>query len=149
MYSHLEQFLGFGSPQGVKIHSGGTINVAHLTQTDQTIPCLLLLWWFQEPENQQGWYLPNKPKYCTLRLRQNRCNFTDNIFKWISLNENVWIWLKISLKFLLNVQINSIPALIPIMAWRRPGDKPLSESMMVRSLTHICVIQLQWVMQMS
>ena len=25
-----------------------------------------------------------------------------------------------------------IPALVPIMAWRRPGDKPLSEQMLTR-----------------
>ena len=31
------------------------------------------------------------------------------------------------------------------MAWRRPGDKPLSESMMVRLPTHICVTRPQWV----
>ena len=31
------------------------------------------------------------------------------------------------------------------MAWRRPGDKPLSEPMMVYSLMHICVAQPQWV----
>ena len=31
------------------------------------------------------------------------------------------------------------------MAWRRPGDKPLSEPMIVRSLTHICVTRPQWI----
>ena len=31
------------------------------------------------------------------------------------------------------------------MAWHGPGDKPLSESMVVRSLTHICVTRPQWV----
>ena len=31
------------------------------------------------------------------------------------------------------------------MAWSRPGDKPLSEPVIVRSLTHICVAQPQWV----
>ena len=31
------------------------------------------------------------------------------------------------------------------MAWRRPGDKPLSEPMMVRLKTHICVSRPQWV----
>ena len=31
------------------------------------------------------------------------------------------------------------------MAWCRPGDKPLSESMMVSLLTHICVTRPQWV----
>ena len=35
----------------------------------------------------------------TLRPRQNDRHFTDNIFKCISLNENVWILLRISLKF--------------------------------------------------
>ena len=31
------------------------------------------------------------------------------------------------------------------MAWRRPGDKPLSEPVMVSLLTHICVTRPQWV----
>ena len=31
------------------------------------------------------------------------------------------------------------------MAWRRLGDKPLSEPMMVSLLTHICVTRPQWV----
>ena len=31
------------------------------------------------------------------------------------------------------------------MAWRQPGDKPLSKPMMVRLLTHICVVRPQWV----
>ena len=35
----------------------------------------------------------------TLRPRQNCCSFADNIFKCILLKENVWISLKISLKF--------------------------------------------------
>ena len=61
----------------------------------------------------------------------------DDIFKCIFLNENVWILLKISLKFVPEVQINNIPALVQIMAWRRPGDKPLSEPILVRLLTHI------------
>ena len=35
--------------------------------------------------------------------------------------------------------------LAQVMAWRRSGDKPLSESMMVSSLTHICVTRPQCV----
>ena len=31
------------------------------------------------------------------------------------------------------------------MAWRRPGDKPLSEAMLVSLLTHKCVTRPQWV----
>ena len=45
------------------------------------------------------------------------------------LNENVWIALKISLKFVFKVWIDNIPALIQIMSWRRPGNKQLSETM--------------------
>ena len=70
----------------------------------------------------------------TLRPRQNGCHFADDIFKCIFLNENAWISLKISLKFVPKVQINNIPALVQIMAWRRPSDKRLSEPMVVSLL---------------
>ena len=65
--------------------------------------------------------------------------------KSIFLNENARTSLKISLKFVPKVRINNIPALVQIMAWRRPGDKPLSEPMMVSLRTHICVTWPQWV----
>ena len=81
----------------------------------------------------------------TLRPRQNGHRFADDTFKRIFLNENVWILIKIPLKFVLKGPINNIPALVKIMAWRRPGDKPLSEPMMVSLLTHICVTRPQWV----
>ena len=71
--------------------------------------------------------------------------FPEDILKGIFMNENLWISLKISLKFVYKVPINNIPALVQIMAWRWPGDKPLSEQIMVGSLTHICVIQPQCV----
>ena len=80
----------------------------------------------------------------SLRPIPNRRNFADDIFKCIFENENEWISPKISMKFVPNVQINDIPALVQIMAWRRPGDKPLSEPMMVSLLTHICVTRPQW-----
>ena len=41
--------------------------------------------------------------------------------------------------------INNSPALVQIMAWRPPGDKPLSEPIMVRLPTHIYVTRPQWV----
>ena len=81
----------------------------------------------------------------TLRPGQNGRDFPDDHLKCIFLNENIWITLKISLKFVPEVQINNIPALVQIMAWRRPGDKQLSEPMMVSLLTHICVTRPQWV----
>ena len=81
----------------------------------------------------------------TLRPWQNGRHFQDDIFKCVSLYENVCISIKISLKFVPNVPINNIPALVQIMAWRRPGDKPLSELMMDSLPMHICVTQPQWV----
>ena len=69
--------------------------------------------------------------------RQYGWHFPDDIFKCIFLNENVWISFQISLKFVIEVRINNFPALVQIMAWRRPSDKPLSEPMMVSLLTYI------------
>ena len=67
----------------------------------------------------------------------------DDIFKCIFLNEKFWIPTKISPKFVPKGLINNILALVQVMAWRRPGDKPLSEPMMVSSPTHICVTRSQ------
>ena len=60
----------------------------------------------------------------TLRPRRNRRLFANNIFKCILLNENILISIKISLKFIPKGTINNIPALVQIMAWHQPGDKP-------------------------
>ena len=84
----------------------------------------------------------------TLRPRQNEQHFADDIFKRIFFNENFWILIKISLKFVPKGPINNIPAFVQIMAWRRSGDKPLSERMMANLPTHICVTRPQWVKPM-
>ena len=89
--------------------------------------------------------IPINLKFNTLRPWQNGRHFADNTFKSIFLNENIRIPIEISLKFVPKVPINNIPALVQIMAWRRPGDKPLSEPMMVRLSTHICISWPQWV----
>ena len=81
----------------------------------------------------------------SLRPRQNGRRFPDDTFKRIFVNENVRIAIKISLKFVPKGPINNNPALVKIMAWRRSGDKPLSEPMMVSLLTHICVTRPQCV----
>ena len=62
-----------------------------------------------------------------------------NTFSWMKMHE-------FRLKFRWSLfLIYNIPALVQIMAWRRPGDKPLSEPMMVSLLMHICVTRPQWV----
>ena len=64
----------------------------------------------------------------SLRQKWNRRHLAD-IFKCIFLNEKILISIKLSLKFIRNGPINNIQALVQIMAWRRPGDNPLSEPM--------------------
>ena len=81
----------------------------------------------------------------TLRPRKNGRRFPDDITKCIFLNEYVWISIKISLKFVPKGPIDITPALGQIMAWCRPGNKPLSDPMMVSLPTHICVTRPQGV----
>ena len=109
--------------------------------------------------NREQWYRGHGKQCCPLclvmhhnyfecplnRPRQNGRHFPDDIFKCIFLNVNAWISIKISLKFVPKVPINKNSSLVQIMAWRRSGDKPLSEPMMVSLLTHICVTRPQWV----
>ena len=100
---------------------------------------LLGFYWTEEG------FWPDFADINSLRPKWNGCHFADDIFKYILLNENVLISIKISLKFIPKGPINNIPALVQIMAWRRLGDKPLSEPIVVSLLTHICVTRPQWV----
>ena len=56
----------------------------------------------------------------------------DNKFKCIFLNEKYRISIRISLKFVPKGPIDNKPALVQVMAWRRTGDKPLSEPMLTQ-----------------
>ena len=92
-----------------------------------------------------AWHVFCAKPFNTLRPRQDGCQLPDDIFKCIFLNENPYISIRISLKFVPKGPINNIPSLVQIMAWRRPGDKPISWPMCVNLLTHICVTRPQWV----
>ena len=81
----------------------------------------------------------------TLRLRQNGQHYADDTFKCFLLDENIWILIDISLKFVPKGPINNIPVFVLIMAWRRPGAKPLSEPMMLSLPMHICITRPQLV----
>ena len=59
--------------------------------------------------------------------------------------KNIWIPIKISLKFVAMSPVSKMSALVQIMAWCRPDDKPLSEPRMVCLQTHTCVTRPQWV----
>ena len=75
----------------------------------------------------------------TLRPTQNRNHFADDIFKGIFFNENVWIPIRISLKFVPLGPINNILALVQIMAWGHPGNEPLSEPTIISLPMHIWI----------
>ena len=78
----------------------------------------------------------------TLRPRQDGRHY--NIFKCIFLNENVWISIKIKLKYVLKIHW-SLFLRVKLTTFQLVGGKPLSEPMMVRLPTHLCVTQPQWV----
>ena len=61
---------------------------------------------------------------------QNGHLFTDDIFICISVNENVCVLVKISLKFVPKCPIYNNAAMVKIMAWCRIDDKPWSETML-------------------
>ena len=64
-------------------------------------------------------------QFNTLRPRQDGRHFADDIFKCIFLMK----MLEFRLLFhwsLFPRAINNIPAMVQLMAWRRPGDKPIS-----------------------
>ena len=114
------------------------VEILALSEDNRILGCFRKFWWILQLW--WVWTLLN-----ILRPRQNGRHFADDTFKCIFMNENVRISINISLKFVPKGLINNIPALVQIMAWHRPGDKPLSETMMVNLLTHICVTRPQWV----
>ena len=68
----------------------------------------------------------------------------SSAFSWMKMFE---FQLKFHWSLFLRVQLTIIHHCF--MAWRRPGDKPLTEPMMVSSLTHICVTRPQWVNEVA
>ena len=105
---------------------------------------MTLLWLHHLPAIWSWRYIPWEPLTHWSRDKNDR-HFSDDVFKCILLNDNARISLKISPRLVSKVRINNIPALVQIMALRRPGDKPLSEPMMDNLLTHIYVTWPQWV----
>ena len=53
--------------------------------------------------------------------------FTDDIFKYIFMNEKFCILIQISMKFVSKGRIDNKTALLQVMACRRTGDKLLPE----------------------
>ena len=87
------------------------------------------------------WPQRNVPYFADRILNTMGPSQNDGCF----LNENVWILITISLKFVPEGAINNITTLVQVMACRRSGDKPLSEPMMVRLPRHICFTRPIWI----
>ena len=69
-------------------------------------------WWFDTLS------FPYVVTVMTLRPGQNGCQFSDDNFKCIFLNENIKASINTSLKFVPKIPVNNIPALFQKMAWR-------------------------------
>ena len=63
----------------------------------------------------------------TLTPKQDGHHFVDGILKCLLFNENVRLSIKISMNIVSSGPVNNNS----VIAWRRTGDKPLSEPMMV------------------
>ena len=85
-------------------HTAWTPLVNHRATESQSSPHVLCM---------LEWSLSSHCMFA-LRPRQNGHHFADDIFKCISLNENVWIPIKILLKFVPKSPINNIPSLVQI-----------------------------------
>ena len=85
------------------------------------------------------WKMP----YSHIEAEAKWMHFPDDILKSIFVNENVWFRFKFHLSLFLRVQLTIFQQWFRwCMAWRRSGDKPLSEPM-VSLLMHICITQPQ------
>ena len=74
------------------------------------------------------------PPFC---WRHIQMHFLE--LKYLNINKKISLW------YVFKSPIDNISALGHIMAWRRLGDKPLNEPIMVSLQMHICVTLPQWV----
>ena len=95
------------------------------SKTTDKIRCTgssLSIWSFLAYPPLSHWHIEAETKWPSFRKRHIQMHFLE----WWYIN-----LIYISVKFVPLSQINNIPALFQIMAWRRPGDIPLSEPMIV------------------
>ena len=70
----------------------------------------------------------------------------SNAFSWIEIYQFRFIF---HWSLFLRVELTIFQHRLRWLAWRRPGDKPLSEPMLISLPTHICVTRPQWVKWLS
>ena len=110
--------------------------------TDPYMHQLASIMWYLPYPSIATWY---RYPHLTHWVRDKMTAFFSKHFRIYFLEWDVHISIKISLKFVTKSSINTISALVQITACRRPGDKPLSEPMMVSLLTHIRLTRPRWV----
>ena len=138
---HWHIYTAFGGDEFLSEYFFNTIWVVHFINITD---CALIWCWISTNYVNKALIKCSFHAYFNiLRPRQNGRHFPYDIFKCIFVNGNVWISIRISMKFVPKGPINNIPALVQIMAWRRPGDKPSSEPVMISLLAHICVTRPQ------
>ena len=79
----------------------------------------------------------------TLRSEENACHFEDDIFKCIFLNWKCCILITISPKFVCKCLIHNISTLFQVLARYQPGNKQLSEPILMEfadTYTHYQVV---------
>ena len=86
---------------------------------------------YHECQRSIAWLVANS-LLNTSRPEQNGHQFADDIFKFIFLDENCCTLIKILLQIVPVDLVNDIEALVQVMAWRRPGDKPLHEPILTQ-----------------
>ena len=104
-----------------KSSSLSTWNIQHLTS-----PSLHQVGGSISDDVLEGTFLTHLP------LDKMAAILADGIYKCIFLNENDIIPIQISLKFVPLSPIDNKASLVQLMTWRRTGDKPLPEPMMIR-----------------
>ena len=82
-------------------------------------------------------------------LRQLGGKIADDIFKRIFVNENDWMSIKISLKFIPKCAIDNKSALVQVMAWHRQATSHYLNQCWPSSVTHICGTRGRWVNTMN
>ena len=70
----------------------------------------------------------HEPQLTTERQEQNGRHFAEDILKCIYVRDKFCIL--ISIKFILEGPVDNMSALVPVMAWRRTGDKLLHGPML-------------------
>ena len=93
----------------------------------------------QNQEIQSYWILTHWSRDNMAAISQTT---PSKAFLWVKMLE---FRFNLSLKFVTQGLINKVTTLVQIMAWRRPGNKPLSELRPLSFLTHICVTRPQCV----